>query len=217
MSLTPHLPAAAKMDTVPQYKKFVDIPPEDLAKQLTLLEQEDFAKITIAEYSHLNFSKKDKEKKAPHVINIINRFNKMSYWTATHIVLALGTDSSPKSRSLIITHIISTMEHLLALKNYSTTLQLFSALNMSCISRLTKSWNLVTAKSKIALEEVNKVFFSGGPNNKVYREQLEFVEAPCIPLQDVFCRDLTFIEENPTILENGWINFEKMLLLGKST
>lgn len=45
---------------------------------------------------------------------------------------------------------------------------------------------------------------------------LEYADPPCIPIQEVICRDLTFIEENPNIHPNGWINFEKMLLLGKT-
>jgi len=199
------------------YKRFIDIPTEEFAKQLTLMEQEDFAKITISEYSHLNFSKPDKMERAPHVVKMIKRFNDMSYWVATTIIRAEGTDQSPKQRAQIITNFITVMEILLQLKNYNSALQIFSALNISSISRLQKTWSYVPQKAKAAMEEVNKLFFAGGPNNKLYREQLEFAEPPCIPLQDVFCRDLTFIEENPTVLENGWINFEKMLLLGKST
>src|SRR5690606_27772287 len=63
------------------------------------------------------------------------------------------------------------------------------------------------------LSEVTKMFEL---NYKEYRNILEFVSPPCIPIQEVILRDLTFIEENPNLLENNWINFEKMKLLGKT-
>jgi hypothetical protein len=144
---------------------------------------------------------------------MINRFNRMSYWIATSIVLALGTDSSPKQRALIIQHMILVMEQLKSLKNFHSVMQFFSALNMSSVSRLQKAWSFVSARHKQILDEIGKLFLG---NYRGYRAELELAEPPCIPLQDIVCRDLTFIEENPNVLENGWINFEKLLLVGKS-
>src|SRR5699024_6224005 len=53
-------------------------------------------------------------------------------------------------------------------------------------------------------------------NYRDYRNKIEIIEPPCIPLQDVILRDITFIEESPTVFENGWINVSKILLLGKT-
>jgi len=48
-----------------------------------------------------------------------------------------------------------------------------------------------------------------------YRTRLIACEPPGIPLQSLVLNDLTLVDENPTFLENGWINFEKMLIIGK--
>jgi hypothetical protein len=108
---------------------------------------------------------------------------------------------------------ILVMEQLLKLKNFHSVMQFFSALNMSCVSRLQKAWSFVSTRHKQILDDIGKLFLG---NYRGYRAELELAEPPCIPLQDIVCRDLTFIEENPNVLENGWINFEKLLLVGKS-
>jgi hypothetical protein len=194
-------------------QKLTDIPPEELARQLTLTEQEIFLNILISEYTNLNFSRKDKDRKAPHLVAMINRFNRISFWVATCVVLALGTDGSPKARAQLIGHFIATMEELKAIRNYMGMMQIFSALNMSSVSRMHRSWALLPARYKASLDEVGQLLLS---NYKGYREMLEYADPPCIPIQEVICRDLTFIEENPNIHPNGWVNFEKMLLLGKT-
>eukprot|EP01122_Echinamoeba_exundans_P008825 TRINITY_DN3004_c0_g1_i1.p1 TRINITY_DN3004_c0_g1~~TRINITY_DN3004_c0_g1_i1.p1 ORF type:complete len:1409 (+),score=444.51 TRINITY_DN3004_c0_g1_i1:268-4494(+) len=194
-------------------QKLTDIPPEELARQLTLTEQEIFLNIQISEYTNLNFSRKDKDRKAPHLVAMINRFNRISFWVATCVVLALGTDGSPKARAQLIGHFIATMEELKAIRNYMGMMQIFSALNMSSVSRMHRSWALLPARYKASLDDVGQLLLS---NYKGYREMLEYADPPCIPIQEVICRDLTFIEENPNIHPNGWVNFEKMLLLGKT-
>lgn len=203
---------SGRMETA-AIQKLTDIAPEELARQLTLTEQEIFLAIMISEYTNLNFSRKDKDRKAPHVVAMINRFNRISFWVATCVVLALGTDGSPKARAGLIGHFIATMEELKATRNYMGMMQIFSALNMSSVSRMHRSWALLPARYKASLDDVGQLLLS---NYKGYREMLEYADPPCIPIQEVICRDLTFIEENPNIHPNGWINFEKMLLLGKT-
>lgn len=53
-------------------------------------------------------------------------------------------------------------------------------------------------------------------NYSNYRRLLAETKPPLIPFQALYLKELTFIEENPDCLsETGWINFEKMALLGK--
>lgn len=83
--------------------------------------------------------------------------------------------------------------------------------------------------------------FDPSSNYKNYRDRLDVIEPPLIPFQGtlirpvlalflplsdgwmglpghmaaVFLADLTFIEEVPSHLKNGQVNFEKMHLIGK--
>lgn len=48
------------------------------------------------------------------------------------------------------------------------------------------------------------------PNHfKQLRDRLRASNPPCLPYLGMYLSDLTFIEENPTILSNGLINFDK--------
>jgi hypothetical protein len=52
-------------------------------------------------------------------------------------------------------------------------------------------------------------------NYSNYRKLLAATQPPCVPFQALYLKELTFIEENVTRLESGWVNFEKLLLLGR--
>jgi len=86
---------------------------------------------------------------------------------------------------------------------------------MSCIQRLKKAWSCLPPKYEQSLKSIGD-FISAIGNFKEYRTRIEWVQPPCIPLQEVVLRDLFFIDENPNTLENNaQVNFEKMSLLGK--
>lgn len=64
-----------------------DIHPKEMARQITLLASDIYKKIRVAELLKQAWSKKDKEKNAPNVLHLINRFNKTSLWVASMCVL----------------------------------------------------------------------------------------------------------------------------------
>jgi len=53
----------------------MDIHPIELARQLTIIEYDLWAKIKPWEYLGKNWSRDDKEEKAPHIVSMIKRFN----------------------------------------------------------------------------------------------------------------------------------------------
>ena len=58
-----------------------------MARQITLLASDIYKKIRVSELLKQAWSKKDKEKNAPNILHLINRFNKTSLWVASMCVL----------------------------------------------------------------------------------------------------------------------------------
>lgn len=55
----------------------MDINPIELVRQLTLADFECLSKITPRELSHQSWNKTDARVRAPHIINMIERFNRV--------------------------------------------------------------------------------------------------------------------------------------------
>lgn len=202
-------PIRPDMYVLTPFTTVLTVPPPDLARQLTVMEQDLFGRVHLSEY--VSFLAKDTDK-APHLNHMIKRFNRISFWVAT-MILNRKLCTSTKQRAQIISHLALVMEELRKLGNFSSMLQIFSAFNMSSVARLNKTWSYVSQKTKNIIKDVEKMFDG---NYREYRTLIEICDPPCIPIQEVVFRDLTFIEESPDILENGWINFEKMFLLGRT-
>ena len=84
------------------FSSLIELHPEEVARQLTLLEFDLYRAIRPWECLGLAWSKKDKETKAPNILKMIQRFNQVSQWIATEIV---STDSL-KQRIALVKHII---------------------------------------------------------------------------------------------------------------
>ena len=52
-------------------------------------------------------------------------------------------------------------------------------------------------------------------NFKSYREALAAAQLPIVPYLGLYPKDLTSLEENPTIVEEKLVNFEKMRTIRK--
>jgi hypothetical protein len=67
------------------------------------------------------------------------------------------------------------------------------SLNSSMVMRLKKTWELVSAKTKVRLDEL-KTITDVGRNYAVLRQRLQNHVAPCIPFVGIYLTDLTFID-----------------------
>ena len=92
-----------------------DIEPAELARQLTLLEADIFSRLSETEFYHRNYLSESKEKLAPHICKLVDRFNTVSFWVATEIVMAMKT----QDRVALIKKFIKTAEELRDLGNFN--------------------------------------------------------------------------------------------------
>jgi hypothetical protein len=94
-------------------------------------------------------------------------------------------------------------------------MQVYTALNMPVIDRLRRSWALVPKQDKEILKRIGTLMHHSN-NYKKYREALDGVEdEACIPFHSLLLRDLTFIEEDVTFIDDTFVNFEKLTLVSQ--
>mmetsp|Transcript_17679 Transcript_17679/g.26314 ORF Transcript_17679/g.26314 Transcript_17679/m.26314 type:complete len:813 (-) Transcript_17679:8-2446(-) len=206
----PILPSQKRSKKSGDALTLLDIHPTELARQLSLLDFKVFSRIRPVQLLRGSFSAKDKEKRAPDVVALINRFNRASYWAASEVVL----QKRPKECAKAITHLILTMEELLDMNNFHSLMALFSGLSMTPVSRLKQSWALVKPKMMAIWNRCEEVL-DPSKNFAKYRERLASANPPAIPFQGAFLTDLTFVAENAALTADGLINWEKMMIIGK--
>ena len=76
--------------------------PDDLASQLTIMDQLVFRDIVPEELTSCSWNKKNKLEVAPNVVNLTRRFNHVSFWTVDEILRG----DTPKQRAEIMAHFI---------------------------------------------------------------------------------------------------------------
>jgi hypothetical protein len=81
---------------------FLAFHPEEVARQITLIEHDLFKSIKPWECNGQAWAKKDKETKAANILGMILRFNKMSMWVKNTIVMT----ENLKARVEVLTRFI---------------------------------------------------------------------------------------------------------------
>jgi len=200
--LKPYLPSNIQNETL----TFNDLHPLEVARQMTLLDHAIFKLVSPLELYKSNWTKGE----APNILALTKSFNKRTFWVATEIIAT----KNHKMRVQVLSRFIQIAMYLRSMNNLHGVMEIYAALNLGCVQRLKETWKNVDKKYIAKLKELEDLFNPQG-NYVNYRERLEAVSPPIIPFQAVILGDLTFIEEVPSFLENGLINFDKMILLGK--
>ena len=80
----------------------VTFSPDDLAAQLTIMDQIVFRSIGPEELTSCSWNKKNKLEVAPNIVNLTRRFNHVSFWTVDEVLKG----DTPKQRAEIMAHFI---------------------------------------------------------------------------------------------------------------
>lgn len=111
----------------------------EIAQQFTLIEYEVLKSIQTTEFLKQKWSRRNKEKDAPHIVRYITWFNRMVHWFSTEI-LKLDT---PEKRAVILGKLIDVGMHFKELKNFNGIMELSSCFHSAAISRLKYTWALL--------------------------------------------------------------------------
>jgi hypothetical protein len=148
------------------------------------------------EFYHAVFAGKDKDKLAPNIARYIKRFNDVSAWVASSIVLA----PKKKQRANILSKFIQVMDELRRIRNFNGMMAFYSALNLGAIQRLKKTWREVPSKVMSVYNAVAK-FMDSAQNYKTYKDFLRVADPPSIPYMGFILSDLVYSEEYSTWYE----------------
>jgi son of sevenless-like protein len=118
------------------------VDPVEVARQLTLLEQQFFGKIDPLECLYYRGDQKVKNGQPPlegqNIRNMINQSNKVTGWVAESILL----EKDLKRRGQLLKHFIKIADNCHSLNNFATREAILAALNSTPIFRLKKTWEV---------------------------------------------------------------------------
>ncbi|KAM9975029.1 hypothetical protein ACTFIW_008503 [Dictyostelium discoideum] len=190
--------------------EFNDIDEFEIAKQLTLIEFENFRRIKPIDL----LTCVDLKHKTPHITNIMERFNNISTWVSTTIVRG----ENLKNRVKIMNKFIKIAEHLKNLNNFNSLTAILVAIQRSTVTRK----ELVKQSVKI-ITDLEKLM-SSDDSYSTYRTRLAQCSPPCVPYISIYLQDIMDLEKKnpPNIIvqtssnkTQEFINFTRRSLISK--
>ncbi|KAF2185618.1 ras guanine-nucleotide exchange protein-like protein [Zopfia rhizophila CBS 207.26] len=177
----------ASKDGKPQCS-ILDFDPLELARQFTIIESKLFCSIQPEELLASEWTKKNGSK----AVNV-RAMSTLSTDLANLVADTILHLEDAKKRAIVIKQWVKIATKCLELNNYDSLMAIICSLNSSMVLRLKKTWELVSAKTKIRLEEL-KTITDVGRNYAVLRQRLQNHVAPCIPFVGIYLTDLTFVD-----------------------
>ncbi|KAI2464608.1 ras GEF [Annulohypoxylon bovei var. microspora] len=167
---------------------FLDFEPLEIARQLTLKQMSIFCSIMPEELLGSQWMKKNGAS-SPNVKAMSSFSTDLSNLVADTILQY----PEVKKRAIIIKQWIKIAHQCLELNNYDGLMAIVCSLNNSIISRLRKTWDLVSPKRREMLKALQAVVEPAN-NNKMLRARLQSHVPPCLPFLGMFLTDLTFVD-----------------------
>ncbi|KAJ6164246.1 hypothetical protein N7470_002918 [Penicillium chermesinum] len=189
----------------------LDFDPLELARQLTIKESRIFCSILPEELLDTEWTRKS----GSLAVNV-RAMSTLSTDLAHLVADSILCLEEPKRRAQTIKHWVKIANKCLELNNYDSLMAIICSLNLSMISRLKRTWDIVSQKTKIALEQLRGIV-DVSRNYAVLRQRLQNHVPPCLPFVGTYLTDLTFVDHGNQSLrtlptedgEMAVINFDK--------
>ncbi|KAK1997301.1 RasGEF domain-containing protein [Colletotrichum falcatum] len=195
---TPHPPLAITKSQIQQLftwksggssiPTILDFDPLEIARQLTIKQMNIFCAIMPEELLSSQWMKKGGVD-APNVKAMSALSTDLSNLVAETILHY----PEVKKRAAVIKQWIKIAHQCLELHNYDGLMAIICSLNSSTISRLRKTWEVVSVKRREMLRTLQAIV-EPAQNNKVLRTRLHDHVPPCLPFLGMFLTDLTFVD-----------------------
>jgi son of sevenless len=189
--------------------------PEELARQLTLIDAELFARIEPREWLHQAWNGERRHESterggAPNIAASIDRFNAVSQWVGTLVL------QQPRvvDRQIMVTRLIDVADECRRLQNFNALMAIVCSLSMASVDRLKRTWAGIGTKPTKRIAELSSLM-SMEHNYSRYRQQLHASRPPMVPYLGVMLSDVTFILDGNKDGKRGYINYEKYEMLAK--
>lgn len=189
----------------------LDFDPMELARQFTIKESRIFCAILPEELLATEWMKKS----ASLAVNV-RAMSTLSTDLAHLVADSILQLEEPKKRAVIIKHWVKIANKCLELNNYDSLMAIICSLNSSMISRLKRTWEVVSQKTKTTLEFLRGIV-DVSRNYAVLRQRLQGHVPPCLPFVGTYLTDLTFVDHGNQPLRSlptddgdmAVINFDK--------
>jgi len=220
-------------------KSVIQMDPKDIAEQMTLLECQFLQAIQTSELLGQAWNREGKEINARNLLAYIDWFTLLRNWISTEILKG----EIPSDRASLIDCFIHIAMKCHELRNYNGVMEVLSGLYSESIANLKQSWKELPKKATENLEHLSKLM-SPQRNFRAYRVEIKKCiqsAVPCIPYLGVFLTDFVFLDEtkswkygdmsssssmdlnvvlpmtsdDPGLLSQGMIHFEKVRTIGK--
>lgn len=197
----PRMPSKRPLRTVLQ------VSPIELARQLTLVEYDIFARIKPIELVEKAWMEPDKVKRAPNVMALVSHFNQAVQWFITQIV----NEESARKRESVMDHIVKIAQCCRTLNNFNAVQEILAAFSSAPVSRLLQAKRTVQSPEFLELKELMGI----SNNFSKYRRAVRDANPPLVPYLGRFLTDLNFIEDanKIRISANNHVNFRKCYLV----
>eukprot|EP00013_Stygamoeba_regulata_P001987 CAMPEP_0177632484 /NCGR_PEP_ID=MMETSP0447-20121125/2318_1 /TAXON_ID=0 /ORGANISM="Stygamoeba regulata, Strain BSH-02190019" /LENGTH=635 /DNA_ID=CAMNT_0019134059 /DNA_START=171 /DNA_END=2078 /DNA_ORIENTATION=+ len=179
----------------------LDLSPEEIARQMTIMEYEAFCRIQPKECLLINKAQKN----TPSIKRMITRFNEV----CLQIAYSITSEENFSRRAMVLEQWLKVMKHLNRLNNFSGLMQVISGVLHTAVTRMKKTWMRIKRSRMKAVNEIRDMM-SPSSNYKAYRNEIQMRNTPLIPHLGVYFTDLTYISEaTPSTNSDGTVNFTK--------
>nr|WEL12724.1 ras guanine nucleotide exchange factor K-like [Halisarca dujardinii] len=186
-----------------------DFDPEEIARQMTVIDFSLFTKIRPTELMNQNWSKPKRKHIAQNFLRLVERMNNLTLWTATTIL----SQRDVNDRAKRMVHFAQVANHLHEMNNFSSLMAILDGFIMTPIDRLKKTLTKCDRSSMKRVNELQKIM---DPSHgfKSLRAVLADSTGPCIPYMGLFTSDLTHLDDgNDTFTPDNLINCTKCRLI----
>jgi len=183
--------------------------PEEMARQMTLIEHEYFRQIGLVDVLDYTSKRQSHSVGMEMIGKLIRHFNAMSSWVASELV----TQEDDAARLTLLRNFINVARMCRKYNNFNGLMEIMSGLNSSAVQKLGGSWDELTGEELANFAELNALLSSNG-NFAEYRHVLDSVSPPCLPFFGAYLTDVTFVGDgNADIIGDGKINYAKVFVL----
>ena len=208
-------PSLLLKDMIISEKTYIDllkINSKEIAIELTNISYNIYSKIKPKELLQGVFTKKNKKELSPNIVEVIDRFNKLSFWAMEEILMY----DKAKFRIKVIEKFIDIINELLLLNNFFDSMSLLTALGQIIISSLHKTWKKISKKSK-ELYNKERQILNFADNYKLIKDKIKeciIHKRPYIPFLSPYTKIICYMEEyGKYIKDKSLINADKIAIV----
>lgn len=185
---------------------FSDIHPQEIARQLTLIDWALFRRLEASELLEQAWKRETRAKDAPSVLALIARSDYMSGLIATEIL----RQEKAKDRASLIWRLLAVADECRTLNNWNGCMAVLSGLRLQPIYRLQETWSQLPPKAW-ELWDTLKEIIRPEDNYAKLRQLMAVPASPAIPFLGVYLGDLIKLDENETFLpKTRLVNLTKL-------